>query len=106
VNERVKTANQFESTLSKLLLISENYPDLKASTQFTGLRDSLTETENMIVVSRIRYNDAVRDYNLAVMTFPSNIFAGLFGFTQKEFFEISNEEAAKAPKVNIQIPGS
>jgi len=106
LNERVQTANQFESTLSRLLLVAENYPDLKASTQFTSLQDSLAETENMIAVSRIRYNDAVRDYNLAVRTFPSNFFAGLFGFSQREFFETLNKEAATAPVVNIQIPGS
>lgn len=106
LNERVQTANQFESTLSRLLLVAENYPDLKASTQFTSLQDSLAETENMIVVSRTRFNDAVRDYNLAVRTFPSNFFAGLFGFTQKEFFEVLNDEAATAPVVDIQIPGN
>lgn len=103
LNERVQTANKFESTLSKLLLVSENYPDLKASTQFTSLQDSLAETENMVSVTRNRYNDAVRDYNLAVKTFPSSIFAGMFGFKEGEFFEVLNEEASVAPTVDIQV---
>lgn len=103
LNERVQTANQFESALSKLLLVTENYPNLKASEQFTSLQDSLAETENMVSVTRNRYNDAVRDYNLAVRTFPSSIFAGMFGFKEGAFFEVLNEEAGVAPKVDIQI---
>jgi LemA protein len=83
--------------------VTENYPDLKASTQFTKLQDSLAETENMVSVTRNRYNDAVRDYNLAVRTFPSSIFAGMFGFKDGSFFEVLNEEAKVAPKVDIQI---
>ena len=103
LNQRIQTANQFETALSKLLLVTENYPNLKASEQFTSLQDSLSETENMVSVTRNRYNDAVRDYNLAVRTFPSSIFAGMFGFKEGEFFEVLNEEAKVAPKVDIQI---
>lgn len=103
LNERIQTANQFESALSKLLLVTENYPNLKASEQFTSLQDSLSETENMVSVTRNRYNDAVRDYNLAVRTFPSSIFAGMFGFKDGAFFEVLNEEAKVAPKVDIQV---
>ena len=103
VNERVQTANQFESTLSKLLLITENYPQLRSSEQFIGLQDSLAETENMVAVARIRYNDAVRDYNVAVRSFPSNVVAGWFGFGLKDSFDAPQGTEA-APVVDIKIP--
>ncbi len=102
VNERVNTANQFESTLSKLLLITENYPDLKANQNFIGLQDSLAETENMIAVSRTRFNTAVRDYNSAVQVFPSNMIAGWFGFSQRQYFE-ARPGAEETPEVEISI---
>lgn len=103
VNQQIQTANQFESTLSKLLLITENYPQLKASSNFLSLQDSLSETENMVSVARTRYNDAVRGYNTATLAFPSNIIAGWFGFTQKDYFN-SQAGAENAPKVNITVP--
>lgn len=101
-DEQVETANQFESALSRLLLIAENYPDLKASSNFLALQDSLAETENMIAVARTRYNGAVRDYNSAVQVFPSNMIAGMFGFTERLYFEASGG-AEQAPKINITI---
>ncbi len=94
--------NQFQNALSKLLLISENYPQLKADTQFTSLQDNLAETENMVSVARTRYNDAVRQFNTATQVFPSNIIAGWFGFLQKNYFE-ANQGAENAPVVNITI---
>lgn len=103
VNDRIQTANQFESTLSKLLLITENYPQLRAGDQFTRLQDSLSETENMVSVSRNRFNEAVRVYNLAVRTFPSSIVAAMFGFESKEYFS-SVEGSEAAPVVDINIP--
>ena len=102
-DQRINTANQFESTLSKLLVVAENYPDLKASQNFIGLQDSLAETENMISVARTRYNGAVRDYNTATKTFPSGMIAGWFGFAEKKYFE-SASGAENVPKVNINIP--
>jgi len=100
--ERVRLANQFESALSKLILIAENYPDLKASQNFIALQDSLAETENMISVVRTRYNGAVREYNTATKIFPSNIVANMFGFYEKTYFEaIPGAEAA--PRVNITV---
>lgn len=103
VNQKVQTANQFESSLSKLLLIAENYPTLTASTQFTGLQDSLAETENMVSVARTRYNTAVLSYNAAVQSFPSSMVAGWFGFTTKDYFNAA-AGTENAPKVNITIP--
>ncbi|MCX6815644.1 MAG: LemA family protein [Candidatus Aenigmarchaeota archaeon] len=102
-NEQVQLANQFEGALSKLLLVSENYPDLKASANFISLQDSLAETENMVAVARTRYNTAVRDYNSVVKVFPSNIIAGWFSFVERDYFQ-AVLGAATAPKVNITIP--
>lgn len=98
--QQVNAANQFESAISKLLLISENYPDLKASEQFKALQDNLVETENMVSVARTRYNDAVRQYNTATKVFPSNVIASWFGFTQRTYFQ-SRPGAENAPQVNI-----
>jgi LemA protein len=100
VGDRIATANQLESTLSKLLLITENYPNLKADALFVGLQDNLAETENMVMVARTRYNDAVRSYNTATKTFPSVIIAGWFGFLDREYFE-STSGAETAPVVDI-----
>ncbi len=101
--KQVQTANQFESALSKLLLITENYPDLKASTQFKALQDSLAETENMVAVARTRYNDAVRSYNTAVLSFPSNVIAGWFNFAERTYFKAITPGAEQAPKVNLTV---
>lgn len=100
--EQVKTTNEFESAISKLLLISENYPQLKADTQFTSLQDNLAETENMVSVARTRYNDAVRSYNTAVQVFPSNVIAGWYGFSERTYFS-ANPGAEEAPKVDIKV---
>lgn len=100
--QQVQTANQFESAISKLLLISENYPDLKAGAQFKALQDNLVETENMVSVARTRYNDAVRQYNTATKVFPSNVIAGWFGFSERTYFQ-SRPGAENAPQVNITV---
>ena len=101
--QQVRTANQFEAALSKLLLITENYPDLKASTQFKALQDSLVETENMVAVARTRYNDAVRSYNTVVQVFPSNVIAGWFEFAERTYFSAVTPGAENAPKVNLTV---
>jgi LemA protein len=98
--ERIDTANQIESTLSKLLIISENYPELKANQNFLALQDELANTENKIAVERGRFNDAVRIYNAKVRTFPVSIIAGMSGFGQREYFQ-SQSGAESAPKVNF-----
>lgn len=95
--------NEFREALRSILAISENYPTLKADTQFTSLQDNLAETENMVSVARMRYNTAVRDYNTATRVFPSNIIAGWFGFTQRDYFE-AQEGTENAPQVDINIP--
>ncbi len=78
--------------LGKLFAVAENYPDLKANQNFLQLQNDLTETEDKIQASRRFYNGTVRDYNTKVETVPSNIIAGMFGFTKREFFDIEEKE--------------
>lgn len=81
-------ANQdLSSALSRLLLVVERYPDLKASANFSRLQDELAGTENRIAVERRRYNQAVQAYNIAIRRFPTNLLAGLLGFARAPFFE-------------------
>jgi LemA protein len=88
------------SSLGRLLAISERYPDLKSNQNFIRLQDELAGTENRIAVERKRYNDAVRDYNKSIKRFPGSVFAGMFGFDEREYFEA--EEGAKAtPQVKF-----
>ena len=89
--DRIKAASSMDSALSRLLLIAENYPTLKADNTFLKLQDELAGTENRIAVERMRYNDAVRHYNVLLRTFPSNMVANMFGF--KSFVEYFKAEA-------------
>lgn len=88
------------SSLGRLLLISENYPDLKANQNFRDLQVQLEGTENRIKVARNKYNAAVTEYNKAVRSFPGNLFSGLFGFDRKAAFQ-AEEGAQNAPTVNF-----
>jgi len=100
VKEKVDGAMQMETSLSRLLVIMENYPELKSSQNVTGLMDELAGTENRIAVERRRFNDTTKAYNIKVKVFPSNILAGMFGFTEAKLFE-SVEEANQVPEVNF-----
>lgn len=86
---------EISSALGRLLVISENYPDLKANEQFQELQAQLEGTENRITVARKNYNDEARMYNTVIRTFPKNIFAGMLGFTQRAYFQaVSGAETA------------
>lgn len=86
--------------LSRLLMVAENYPNLKADASFKQLMDELAGTENRIAVARKDYNDAVQGYNTKIKSLPTSLFAGAFGFTAKEYFKV--DEAAKAvPQVKF-----
>lgn len=100
VEQKVQTTNQLESAISKLLVISENYPDLKANANFIALQDELANTENKVAVERARFNDAVKTYNIKVQSFPSNIVAGWHGFAKRTLFEAA-QGAETAPAVNF-----
>ncbi len=91
---------QLSSALSRLLMIVENYPDLKADTQFTALSDELAGTENRIAVARKDYNDAARSYNTKIQKFPTVILANLFGFDSVAYFE-AEETASQVPQVQF-----
>lgn len=94
---------QFEETvgqaLTEVLARVEAYPDLKASQNFLDLQDELTNTEDRIAAARRFYNGNVRAYNTRVATFPSNVVAGMFGFTSRQFFEITDVNVRTAPSV-------
>jgi LemA protein len=88
------------SALSRLLAVAENYPQLKANENFLQLQSQLEGTENRIAVERKRFNEVVQEYNVRVRTFPASMFAGMFGFSQKPYFE-AEAGAEKAPKVKF-----
>ncbi len=87
-------------SLGRLMLVAENYPELKASENFKELQAQLEGTENRIKVERDRFNDAVTAYNIKIRRFPASLFAGVFGFERKAVFE-AQEGAQNAPKVNF-----
>lgn len=103
--DRVAAANELESALSRLLVIVERYPDLKANQNFIALQDELAGTENRLAVARMRFNDAVKTYNTSIKRFPAVLYARMFGFDPREYFEIG-EEAKEAPKVDFGTSGS
>ncbi len=86
VNDRIRTANQIESALSKILSIKENYPHLKADRIFQNIQKSIYHTEREILNERKYYNEVVRRYNLRLRLFPRNLIAKIFGFQEKPFF--------------------
>lgn len=93
--------SKLSSSLGRLLMVSENYPDLKANASFRDLQSQLEGTENRITVERQRYNDAVRDYNIRCREFPSIMAAKLWGFKPKETFKATTANAEKAPEVKF-----
>lgn len=96
---------QLTTALSRLMVVSENYPDLKASAGFRDLQAQLEGTENRIAVERGRFNELVKDYNTGIRKFPAVLFAGVFGFQTKPYFQ-STEGAEKAPEVNFNFGGT
>jgi len=100
VKNKVESANRLEGVLSRLLLLQERYPDLKANQSFLRLQDSLEGTENRIAVERKRYNDAVQILNTYIRTFFGRLFALLAGVTQADYYEIPEAEKA-VPKVKF-----
>ena len=99
--EKAEANSELTSALNRLLVVVENYPDLKANTNFIQLQDELAGTENRIAVARNDYNDAVKDYNKSVKSFPKNILANMFGFEEKEYFE-AKESSNEVPNVSFE----
>jgi len=101
VEDKAKAENALSGTLKTLFAVAENYPDLKANTNFLELQRELSDTENKIQAARRFYNGNVRDLNIKIETFPSNIIAGMFGFKKKEFFELDSESEKEVPAVKF-----
>jgi LemA protein len=98
--DKAKAENMLSQTLKSLFAVAEAYPDLKANQNFLELQRELTDTEDKIQASRRFYNGNVRDFNIKIQVFPNNIFAGMLGFTAREFFEAEGE-AKEAVKVEF-----
>ncbi len=88
--DKAQAENQLSGALKSLFAVAENYPELKASEQFTGLQGSLNSIEDNIQNARRYYNAVVRDFNTRVQSFPTNILAGMFGFRTRQFFEVDS----------------
>lgn len=94
--------NQFEGALKSLFAVAENYPQLRANENFLQLQAEITDTEDKVQASRRFYNGGVRDLNTKIQMFPSSVFASMFGFKQREFFEVEDRAAVEeAPKVSF-----
>ena len=100
VAETSAANNEMNTALSRLLMVAENYPDLKSNTNFTQLQDELAGTENRIAVARKDYNDAVQSYNAKIKSLPASLYAGAFGFTPRDYFK-ADEAAQKVPQVKF-----
>ena len=101
VGDRAKAEGELTSALSRLMVVVERYPELKANQNFLALQEELTSTENKISFARQFYNDSVLRYNNQTQMFPSNVVAGMMGFKQAEFFEVKAPEEREAPKVSF-----
>ena len=97
--DKAQAENQLSGALKSLFAVAENYPELKASEQFTGLQASLNSIEDNIQNARRYYNAVIRDYNTRVQSFPANIIAGMFGFQSRQFFEVESPE----DRQNVQV---
>ncbi len=100
VTDKANADSQLSSALSRLLVVVENYPDLKSSQNFRDLSVALEGTENRISVARQQYNNAVNEYNTSIRKFPNSIIAGIFRFNEKPYYKASNG-AKEVPKVNF-----
>jgi LemA protein len=101
--QKIAAGNAMDSALSRLLVVIENYPQLRSQENFLRLQDELAGTENRLSVARTRYNEVVRDYNVLVKRFPTNLFAGMFGYHEEPFYQVTAEQR-EVPRV--RFPGA
>jgi LemA protein len=104
--QKIAANGQLDGAIGRLLLIVENYPQLKSNENFLRLQDELAGTENRIAVERKRYNDTLQDYNTYSQQFPNSIFAGWAGFKPNEAYFTASEGARQVPKVNFSNPST
>ena len=102
--DKIAANGQLDGALGRLLLIVENYPQLKSNENFLRLQDELAGTENRIAVERKRYNDTLQDYNTFIGLFPNNIFAGWAGFQRNNAYFTASESSREAPKIQFPAP--
>ena len=102
--DKIAANGSLDSALSRLLVITENYPQLKSNENFLRLQDELAGTENRIAQERRSYNNTVQDYNTYIQLFPNSIIAGMSGFTKNDAYFKADEGARTAPKVNFNPP--
>jgi len=99
--DKIAANAQVENALAKVLVLTENYPQLRSSEQFMRLQDELSGTENRIGVARKRYNDAIQDYNTYILQFPASIWAGIAGYHQNDAYFKTNDAARQVPGVKF-----
>lgn len=95
VQETAEADNMFTGALKSLFAVAENYPDLKANENFKHLQEELVDTEDKVQAARRFYNGSARDLNIKIQVFPTNIFAGMLGFSKRDFYEVDEAESAK-----------
>ena len=103
-SQKIAANGQLDNALSRLLVVVENYPQLKSNDEFLRLQDELAGTENRIAVERKRYNDTLQDYNTYISLFPNSIFASWAGFKRNDAYFTASEPAREAPKVEFPAP--
>ena len=103
-SEKIAANQQLDGAIGRLLVIVENYPQLKSNENFLRLQDELAGTENRIAVERKRYNDALQDYNTYLLKFPNNLIAGFAGFKPNEAYFQASEGSRQVPKVDFNTP--
>lgn len=103
IEQKVAAENQLSGALRQLFALSESYPDLKANTNFQQLQTELADIENKLAAVRRFFNNAVQEYNTGIQQFPASLFAGVFGFAQRGFFDVGEERAQleQAPAVKF-----
>lgn len=101
IDEKQKANDELTNSLNALMVVVENYPDLKSSQNFINLQDELAGTENRIATARRDYNNAVNGYNSSIKKFPNSALAGMFGFTEEKYFE-ADSKAQEVPSVNFE----
>ncbi|MGA2812805.1 MAG: LemA family protein [Candidatus Acidiferrum sp.] len=102
-SDKMAANGQLDSALSRLLVVVENYPNLKSNENFLRLQDELAGTENRIAIERRRYNEAVQSYNNLILTFPNSLVASMSGFTHNDAYFKADEGARSVPKVNFNF---
>jgi LemA protein len=105
-SQKIAANQQLDGAIGRLLLIVENYPQLRSNENFLRLQDELAGTENRIAVERKRYNDSLQDYNTYVQQFPNSLFAGWAGFKVNDAYFAASEGARQVPKVNFAPPAA